>query len=327
MKTQHSETFMDSQLPALTGRAARPLQHIAASACPLCDYESIVRRKSGAETSTEPITVRIRTFRNHLARHLEQLALFVLPKREVIDQPDDNPKSDAANEGEGVMSGQAPDSDDSEAIEDDISVKKGDEDRKLDLEDDQSIDQMIAGLDLTGMTSKLLATTLDGSDNESILGMEYKQGDEDSTPALAFVWMPPMDFTPPQEFFDVDDEELVPRREEPMFGGDMFTPGWVRGYGKRKEAFCGRCSPGVWHNIEDSSYEKNLTYMHGIASTGLSLPRPAGLRQLSGKSGAWQGYCEACSGWRNLRKSSAGWNWFRHYVKVSAQIFRDRDRY
>ncbi len=324
MKTQHSETFLDSQLPALTGRAARPLQRIAASACPLCDYESIVRRKSGAEITTEPITVRIQTFRNHLARHLEQLALFVLPKREVIEQPGDMPKSDAANEGEGMMSGQAPDSDDSEAIRSDTSAERIDIPCDSDFKDDQTIDQMMTGVELAEMTSALVAT-LDGS-NESILGIEDMLEDVDSAPALAFVWMPPMDFTPPTQCFEVEDEDLVPRREEPMFGGDIFTPGWVRGYGKHKEAFCGRCNPGVWHNIEDLSYEKNLTYMHGIASTGLSLPRPSSLRQVSDKSGAWQGYCEACLGWRNLRKSSAGWNWFRHWVKVRAQIFGYSDQ-
>lgn len=315
MKRQHSDTFLDSQLPGLTGRAARPLQRIAASACPLCDYESIVRQKSGAVITSEPITVRIKTFRNHLARHLEQLALFVLPKREIIEQLDDIPKSDAANEGEGMVSGQAPDSDESEAIGSDTSAVKIVTPSNLDSKDDQTIDQMITGIDLEGTISTLVETPLNGSNNKSTPGIEDMPENVDTMPALAFVWMPPMDFTPPIECFEVEDEDLVPRREEPMFGGDIFTPGWVRGYGKRKEAFCGRCNPGVWLNIEDSSYEKNLTYMHGIASTGLSLPRPSSLRQLSGKSGAWQGYCDACIGWRNLRKSSAGWNWFRHCVK------------
>lgn len=326
MKTRHSDTFLESQLPALTGRAARPLQRIAASACPLCDYESIVRQKSGPEIATEPITVRIQTFQNHLGRHLEQLALFVLPKREVIEQIDDTAKSDAANECEGITSGQAADSDDSEAIGSDAGDQKVNTPCDSDFNVDQLAEQLMAGADSASSTSTLLASTLDGSNNKSILGTEDIEEDTDSTPGLAFVWMPPMDFTPPKECFEVDDEELVPRREEPMFGGDIYTPGWVRGFGNRKEAFCGRCNPGVWHNIEDSSYEKNLTYMHGIASTGLSLPRPSSLRQLNGRSGVWQGYCEACLGWRNLKKSSAGWNWFRHWVKVSAQPFGDRDQ-
>ncbi|KAL9072549.1 MAG: hypothetical protein Q9161_003561 [Pseudevernia consocians] len=287
MNTQHSGTFLESQLPSLTGRAARPLQRIPASACPLCDYESIVRRKSVLEVTTEPITIKIQTFRNHLGRHLEQLALFVLPKREVVEQTDDTARSDAANEGEGMTSGQAPDSDDSEAIGSDTRAQKANTPSNLDFDGDQWAKQMMAGADSASTASTLVATTLDSSKNKSILATEDMQEDTDSTPGLAFVWMPPMDFTPPKECFEVDDDELIPRREEPMFGGDIYTPGWVRGYGKLREGFCGRCNPGVWHNIEDSSYEKNLTYMHGIASTGLSLPRPSSHRQLNGKLGAW----------------------------------------
>ncbi|KAL8654300.1 MAG: hypothetical protein Q9210_001581 [Variospora velana] len=137
----------------------------------------------------------------------------------------------------------------------------------------------------------------------------------ESSPDLAFKWMPPMDFTPDAKDFEADDDDLTPRREEPMFGGDIFTPVWVRGYGVQKEGFCGRCNPGVWHNLEDSTYEKNLTYMHGIASSGLSLPRPSRVQQLKGRNRQWQAYCNTCCGWRHLRKTEAGWNWFRHCIR------------
>ncbi|KAL8883191.1 MAG: hypothetical protein Q9192_007373, partial [Flavoplaca navasiana] len=137
----------------------------------------------------------------------------------------------------------------------------------------------------------------------------------DSPIGLAFKWMPPMDFTPDSKDFEVDDDDLMPRREEPMFEGDIFTPGWVRNYGQRKEGFCGRCTPGTWHNLEDASYEKNLTFMHGIASSGLSLPRPSEIRQIEDSKRMWQAYCEFCRGWRRLRKTDTGWNWFRHCIK------------
>ncbi|KAL9629954.1 MAG: hypothetical protein Q9204_004982, partial [Flavoplaca sp. TL-2023a] len=38
-----------------------------------------------------------------------------------------------------------------------------------------------------------------------------------------------MDFTPDSKDFEVDDDDLMPRREEPMFEGDIFTPSWEHG--------------------------------------------------------------------------------------------------
>lgn len=160
MKTQHAGFYLESQLPALTGRSARPLQYIAASACPLGDYESAVRLKSGPEVSTEPITVRIQTFRNHLGRHLEQLALFVLPTREVIEHTDDTTKSDATNKGEGVMSGRAAESDNSEALGSDTDAQKANIPCYLDFDGDQLAEQKMGGIDLASVNSTLGATRL-----------------------------------------------------------------------------------------------------------------------------------------------------------------------
>ena len=320
MRTQHSGSFLESQLPALAARSARPLERIPASACPLCDYEAIVKRKLDLDTGPEPVTVKIQTFRNHLGRHLEQLALFVLPTQEVTEQADNTARSDAANEGEIMLSGQAADSDDSEGTESEPKARQGSSESNSHLRGEQLPMQLIVGAEVAGMTSEIASTALDDTQTNCILGTDNLPEDLDSAPDLAFIWMPPMNFTPPEEDFEGDDDDLLPRREEPMFGGDIFTPGWVRGYGNNKEGFCGRCNPGAWHNIEDSSYEKHLTYMHGIASSGLGLPRPSSLRQVKDRHGSWQGYCEACRGWRNLKRSSVGWNWFRHGVKVSIQI-------
>ena len=304
MRVKHSGTFVENQLPALASRSARPLQRIAASACPLCDFESVVRRRTDPMVITEPLTVKMQVFRNHLGRHLEQLALFVLPKEEVIERKDDTANSAVATAAEDRGPWQVSDSDESEGDLSSPKVSSESNDSRR-LSEDSTTDA-----DPAKMVSMLMA-------NDNLIAeTEDLQDNVDSVPDLAFVWMPPMDFTPPEKDFEVEDEDLIPRREEPMFGGDIYTPGWVRGYGKTREAFCGRCNPGVWHNIDDLSYEKNLTYMHGIASTGLSLPRPSSLRQVNGKSGIWQGYCDSCHGWRDLRKSSAGWNWYRHCMKV-----------
>jgi ankyrin repeat protein len=142
-----------------------------------------------------------------------------------------------------------------------------------------------------------------------------------TAPELAMGWLPPMNFTPPKRDFEADDIDWIPRREDSMFGGDLFTPGWVRGHGKDKEGFCGRCEPGLWHKMQDMSYENDLTYRHGIDSSGIPLPRPSSIQPVEGHAKMWKGYCEACQGWRTLRTTKMGWNWFRHCVKVG---FRKR---
>ena len=224
MKAQHSGTFLGIQLPALTARSARPLQRILASACLLCDYEGVVRRKLDLAASTEPVVVKIQTFRNHLGRHLEQLALFVLPKQEVREQADDTVGSDAAYEGERMPSGPTADSDDSEAMGSEHEGK-GKSPFNSDIEGKQSTLQMMLGSEVTGLTADMTSTLLEEAQVKGVLGTDVLAEELDSAPDLAFIWMPPMDFTPPEEDFEVEDDDLVPRREDSMFGGDIFTPG------------------------------------------------------------------------------------------------------
>ncbi|KAK4695715.1 hypothetical protein P7C71_g2080, partial [Lecanoromycetidae sp. Uapishka_2] len=187
---------------------SEPLQRIKASACPLCDYETMVRRKLDLGVANEPVTT------------------------EVMEQTDNDAKSDVANEGEGVMSGQAADSDDSEAVASVSDPEQVNTPSNSDLEGNESTLQMVVGADISGMTPKTAATILDDTNLKSILGTEDTTDDIETTPDLAFVWMPPMDFTPPEAYFEVDDEELVPRREEPMFGGDIYTPGWSASFSR-----------------------------------------------------------------------------------------------
>ncbi|KAI4112737.1 MAG: hypothetical protein LQ345_006153 [Seirophora villosa] len=318
MCTEHHGSFTPNQLEALATRAARPMHRILASACPLCDYPAVNRGKLNAHPDEDPITVPIRTFRNHLGRHLEQLALFVLPKQDLMEQNDDIGESKDASAGQVTISGNAGDSDDNERSTSETGSEQ--RDPELHTHTQRRGSQIRPRIDAE--IENEVADVNQRMDEVIAKYASFRPAPEDlvfdtleSPPDLAFKWMPPMDFTPTAKDFEVDDVDLMPRREEPMFGGDIFTPGWVRGYGSQKEGFCGRCSPGVWHNIEDFTYENNLTYVHGIASSGLSLPRPSRIRQLQGKNGPWQAYCETCCGWRHLRKTEAGWNWFRHCVK------------
>lgn len=317
MGAEHPGTFLDNQLTALATRSARPLYRIQASACPLCDYEAAIKRRLSSNPDEGPITVPIRTFRNHLGRHLEQLALFVLPKQDLTEQEDDVGDTMVAIEGQITISGDTGESDDNEQSTSDTGSEQKNPGSRVSMLKRQPQNQSKASAEIKNRVSDIarhMNEVLAQYINDPTIEERFEI--LESPPDLAFKWMPPMDFTPDAKDFEVDDDDLVPRREEPMFGGDIFTPGWVRGYGPRKEGFCGRCNPGAWHNIEDSTYENNLTYMHGIASSGLSLPRPSQIQQLEGSKRRWQAYCDTCCGWRRLMKTDSGWNWFRHCIRV-----------
>lgn len=81
MIAQHSSEFKIEQLPALSEISRRPPQEIRASTCPFCDWPALIRSKtvSSHVGSSEEIFVPKARYRKHVASHLEQLALFVLP--------------------------------------------------------------------------------------------------------------------------------------------------------------------------------------------------------------------------------------------------------
>lgn len=307
-----------SELQVLTDRAERPIQQILATDCPLCDYDKILKQRRGASGSelglvgnSEPITLRLKTFRRHLGRHLEQLALFVLPRNELMETPQDLAESQASEKQPQDEEGsdEGPEYHAVLAVEGqgyDTQEEAGHGNACIAASDSRSLQASTDRQPEYDPKDLQLIVSLNVDTHVDIPGME-------GAPELAMGWLPPMNFTPPQRDFDNADVDLRARREEPMFGGDLFTPGYVRGYGKDKEGFCGRCEPGVWLNIEDDSYRENLMYKHGIHSSGIPLPRPSNLRKHEGK---WQGFCEACQGWRTIRATDKGWNWFRHCVKV-----------
>ncbi len=294
------------------------MRRIPASACPLCDYDSILRRRrlhivEGDSTLSEPLTVTTQNFRSHLGRHLEQLALFVLPKKEVIEQSDWSASSHGAQESVGAVSELDANSGKGEVFSKEknfVSVEpQSDQGAAV-----QNISKQSEGTSHIYDDPRTTSAMID--DYDTVL--DETQGDEGPTPDLAMGWQPPMDFQPPAEDFEEADIDWLPRREDSMFGGDLFTPGWIRGYGPDKEGFCGRCDPGVWQSISDLSYHFHITYKHGISSSGIPLPRPSSMRRRTSRPGEWEGYCDACQQWQLLKKIWMGWNWFTHFVNVSS---------
>ncbi|KAI9888340.1 MAG: hypothetical protein M1814_000571 [Vezdaea aestivalis] len=284
MNQTHTEKFVSNQLDALTERAERLPSRIAAADCPLCDYDTILGdklRPSNPEiVRPSQRLIKPEQFRSHLGRHLEQIALFVLPSNEIF-AADDDIETSGGRGAASVLSGDVG------------SPEASDSGSEQEFEE---IDDLLG--DLKGL----------------ILGFDSTNDNMHIAPDFALGWQPPSDFQPPEEDFNVDDIDWLPRREDPMFSGDLFTPGWVRGPDHQKEGYCGRCVPGIWRKMgEDGTYESNLTYVHGVDPSGVPLPRPSQTRQNA--AGVWEGFCVECDGWRTLRKTRAGWNWFRHCIK------------
>jgi hypothetical protein len=277
LRSLHASSLSADQAHAMARQGSAPPQRLPASSCPLCDYESTLRDRWASSNLPATITIKTEQLRSHLGRHLEQLALFILPKSALMHGNEDDDDGKSSDSG-GTDSGEPEDN----AVEPTLEL------------DSDAYD---------------VASILDSHIQSSPYILSR-------APALALGWQPPHDFTPPTTYFETDDEDLVPRREESTFGGDLFTPGWVRGYGKKKEGYCARCEVGHWVNIPDGEYEFHLTYIHGLPRTGLPLPRPSEIRRVNSTSGSWEAYCDACSGWRLLKQTGRGWNWWRHCLTV-----------
>ncbi|KAK8136420.1 ankyrin [Apiospora sp. TS-2023a] len=246
---------------------------INAADCPLCDYSSTLRHRGYTEEDISHLPTE--KFSKHLGRHLEQLALFILPNGDLTEEEDE-------------------------------SSDHGRDDGNEDSDTEEPADgmQLPPEADLLQNLSDLVAG---GNDDPS----SFTQA-----PDLAMRWQPPQDFTPPQEDFDTEDTDLLPLRQEPIYGGDLFTPGWARGIGRDKEGYCARCPVFHWVNMVDGSYRFHLTYFHGVPDSGVPLPRPTEIRPVMDKVGTWEGFCEACSRWRLLKKTKRGWSWYRHWLNV-----------
>ncbi len=280
IQTAHGEHVGADQVNDVAARFGRPVTTFRASDCPLCDYPSLLRQRGVSEDEIARIPAE--KFGRHLGRHLEQLALFVLPSTDLIDE--DGMSDDAREQKE----------------------EESDSDGASEFGQHETLPEAA----LIQRLSEIVSSR-QHHDPQKLSG----------SPDLAMRWQPPQDFTPPREDFDAEDVDNLPVRQEPIYGGDLHTPGWARGTGSRMEGFCARCPVSHWVNIADGSYRFHLTYFHGVPDSGVSLPRPSTIRPVQGKTNVWEGYCDACGDWRVLEKTTRGWNWYRHWLKVRTQIF------
>ncbi|KAI9791856.1 MAG: hypothetical protein M1816_003401 [Peltula sp. TS41687] len=90
----HTKAFTEAQLPVLIDMCQIPVEKIRPTACPLCDDWKVMSTDPDSHGTTAVVTPS--QFRRHLGRHLEQLALFALPKRLEDDDMDDLGSDEAA---------------------------------------------------------------------------------------------------------------------------------------------------------------------------------------------------------------------------------------
>ena len=104
IEASHAGLFSASQISTIVDQGQIPPRNIPISSCPLCKETSILQddvrmdfndRKTRLEAHTESNDPR--KFRRHLGRHMEQLALFALPKHVTIKEEEAESNEAAAD--------------------------------------------------------------------------------------------------------------------------------------------------------------------------------------------------------------------------------------
>ena len=79
VKQQHQGLVSSPQLSAFVGQSRRPVDCVKPSECPFCD-DSWAQADSNHTSREEVLVVSLDQFRQHLGKHLQQVALFSLPR-------------------------------------------------------------------------------------------------------------------------------------------------------------------------------------------------------------------------------------------------------
>lgn len=111
MHTRHLQLSSLTELPGLLHASKQVVDRIPAADCLLCDWESILRQQNTTDSPTETLVVTLDQFRRHVASHMEQLALFALPRNYQGQGAEENSNEAAAaagsNESPLVSSGES----------------------------------------------------------------------------------------------------------------------------------------------------------------------------------------------------------------------------
>lgn len=85
----HSQEISNNQITTVIEQSRRPIEFIQPSECPFCDDEWASAEPSAISTE-ETLVVDLDEFRRHLGHHLQQVALFSLPRLNQDQEMDSN---------------------------------------------------------------------------------------------------------------------------------------------------------------------------------------------------------------------------------------------
>ena len=81
LKSRHREAFFTGSLKSLAQASRQAQEYFPAISCPFCaEWEESLRKSNAQIHEDETLVVTTRQFRNHVAQHMEQLALFAIPR-------------------------------------------------------------------------------------------------------------------------------------------------------------------------------------------------------------------------------------------------------
>ena len=80
LQNHHAQQFNKEQLAALGATCQQSVDKISPQACPFCDEWSVKLRDANPNLAGETLVVTPAQFQHHVGSHMEQLALFALPK-------------------------------------------------------------------------------------------------------------------------------------------------------------------------------------------------------------------------------------------------------
>jgi hypothetical protein len=160
-------------------------------------------------------------------------------------------------------------------------------------------------------------------------GTEADDADLNREPPNIYETLEGDEAPPPEDCMNPDDEDMIPRQEDPQSITDMYKPRWVRGKGHGREGWCGRCETGCWAKLKNSGFWYHRSYTHGISpNTGQPYPPPCRWRVSEGNPSRWEGLCENCGEWLKVDTTKKGHNsWFRHVVKCHPKHNKNQKRH
>ena len=80
LQNRHAQKFIEEQLPALGATCQQSVDRISPQACPFCDEWFVKLRDANPDIAGETLVVTPAQFQHHVGSHMEQLALFALPR-------------------------------------------------------------------------------------------------------------------------------------------------------------------------------------------------------------------------------------------------------